>query len=174
MNKFIKSNLNFIYSFVGKKLIDILYQPVAGILSDGNVYILNFENEYSLHIFCFMRIHQNGKILLTSSDEYFNVSNEKLTDEEYRESLNNKFNNTLLLKNIKLVKKLIKNIPIKTILVNDVADIIIELESNIVIEIKPDCLYNNYEYYRIFSLKKHSVHHVVSFIDGNILYSSSQ
>ena len=68
-----KKNLeNRLNDIVGLKLTEFYFQPTEEVLG-GNVIVLNFgdKNRFSLHIQCFLRATFNGKIILTSSDEFF-------------------------------------------------------------------------------------------------------
>ena len=172
--KFEISDLECLQALVGKKMKDIFYQPVAGMLSDGNMFVVNFgdkKTEYSLNVFCFMRVRESGEILLNSSDEYFGEYFEKLTAHEHEESCKKQFKGALISKNILLVKERTKFAKIKSITVSEVADIIIEFDNKIIMEVTPDCLFNHYEYYRFFNTKGESPHFVVTFSEGKIVIS---
>jgi hypothetical protein len=148
---------------VGATVKDIIYQPVAGLLSDGNMFVINLKNNtsYSLHTFCSLRIIHNGEIVLTSSDEYFDKNFNKLDAKDYEAACGNKFINTLLSKNISYVKRLLKSSKIQTISISETADIKIVFDNNVTFEIVPDCLYEGYEYYRFIDATHN--HYVVGF-----------
>lgn len=171
MKKFEINDLEYMQILVEKKLKDIFYQPVNEILSEENMLVFNFGNtiEFSLHVFCFCRIIMDGKILLTSSDEYFDENYNKLSLNKYNKALQNKFKNTLMTKNCLLVKNILKKAIVKELLVNSVADIRIIFDNNVILEIIPDCLYSGYEYYRFFKYKCDDRHIVVMCKDGEII-----
>ncbi|MDR1697441.1 MAG: hypothetical protein LBR37_00785 [Erysipelotrichaceae bacterium] len=155
---------------VGKEFNDIFYQPTKDIVFDTNMCVINFgnENEYSLHVFCFLRITKNSSILLTASDEYFAPDYTRLSLEaaENRQA----FENSLLEKNLVNIKKLLKNAVVKKILINRAKDTTIVFDSGIKIEITIDCMFENYEYYRIMKrIDKNEEHYVVKFKKGKVV-----
>lgn len=160
-------DLNCMSALVGKKFDSIFYQPVQNILSDDNMFVINFENKkYSLHSFCFTRIIRKDSILLTSSDEYFDKNYNKLDIEIYEENLQNEFRDSLVSKSCEAVRNFLYNAKVESVLINDVADITIKMDNDALIEIRPDCLYNNYEYYRF--INEHA-HHIVCFENGQLV-----
>jgi len=173
MKKFKVQHLDPMQTLIGKKLKDIFYQPVAGVVSDDNMFVVNFECEKSkcsLNVFCFFRIHQADRILLNSSDEYFDENYSKLGMDDYNKAEENKFKKTLLSKNIYSVKNLLKIAKIQSVSVSGIADIKIVFDNDVIIELLLDCLYDGYEYYRF--IENDSNHHVICCSNGVIMYSS--
>ena len=78
------SNLNCLDKLVGKKLDDIFLVPVAGLLSDVDMFVINFgaNLEVRLHVFAAIRVIKKNKILLTSSDYLFDKDSNGLSFDE--------------------------------------------------------------------------------------------
>ena len=167
---FNKEELIIIQRLNEKKFKDIFFQPTKNLFSDTNLCIINFGNaiEYSFHVFCFVRIRNKSKLLLTSSDEYFTYDYLKLSETEYENQ--DAFEKSLLNKTISDVKEELKDSVVKKVTINNVADIVIEFNNDVVIEITTDCLYQDFEYYRFIDASKaEKAHYVVSFSNGQIM-----
>lgn len=158
-----KKNLeNRLNDIVGLKLTEFYFQPTEEVLG-GNVIVLNFgdKNRFSLHIQCFLRATFNGKIILTSSDEFFLQNYQKMPLEEYDEQ--NAYDRSLLSKTSKELMILLELSVVETVFVSETADVVITFNNGAKIEVIPDCLSEGYEYYRFFNLKKGSIHYIVNF-----------
>ena len=144
---------------IGAEFADIIFQPTKNILSPTNMYSINFVNKkklYSLHVFCFLRIVCDNKIILTSTDECF--------DKEYRIIDNYYEKQSLLNLTLSNTKRLAANATISTVESLECGDLIIRLSNNMVIEVIPDCLMKSFEYYRVFEYNHPSNKFVVSCI----------
>jgi hypothetical protein len=165
--------LQIMQELVDKNLNDIIFQPTQGIISNTNMLAINFGNrvEYSLHVFCFVRILQANNLLFTSSDEFFKADYTQISviDNESGQYAGK----SLLEKNIKNAKKLLKNAVITKVDINGIGDIFIEFDNEITIEITIDCMCENYEYYRFIKYAdKRNLHYVVCFENGNIILNT--
>ena len=149
---------------VNSQFLEIIFQPTKNIISPSNMFVINFAKNrriYSLHIFCFLRIMKNQKILLTSSDEFVNL-NYKISE------FYNNTEESLLTHNISNVNKILYNSRINFVDFYECGDLIIEFNENITIEVRPDCLVDQFEYYRLFEYGKENKKTVVSYIDNDI------
>lgn len=172
------TNFSVIEELKGKKVNSIFYQPVAGILSDVDMFVINFGDnfELSLHIFAFFRVKLNDKILLTSSDCCFSSGFEGLSFEEKERARNNYFAGTLLENNIKKVLEVLSDAYVIDAYSNEIGDIIIKFNNSVVFEVYIDALYNDFEAYRLIISKKNETyfeHHIVYVNQMNIFYDLS-
>ena len=136
---------------------DIIFQPTKNIFSPTNMYVINFvkgKKTYSLHIFCFLRIVLNDQILLTSTDECFDKDHKPVT--EYNKD------NSLVNYNISNVKKIALDSTVIDVQFLNCGDLIITLSDNTTIEVRPDCLMNSFEYYRIFEYENQNNQLIIS------------
>ncbi len=130
---------------IDAKFSDIIFQPTKDIISTTNMYSINFVKGtklYSLHVFCFLRFIYDNKIILTSTDECFNKDYMPVSHYEKSCSLVD-----LTISNAKL---LATGTTVTRIELLGCGDLIITLSNNITIEVRPDCLMNSFEYYRLF------------------------
>lgn len=161
---------NYLNVLLHKKLIDIYYLPTLGILNN-NMFVINFgENnlEYSIHAFSFVRVFYKDTILLTSSDEFFNLDYDELSEIVNDDD---KFRQTLIFTRAEKLKIDLRNEYIKELLVKEHGDIIITFTNDYCLEILPDCSQKNYEYYRILKMIKKEEHFIVNCNKDRIIYS---
>ena len=148
---------------ISSKFSDLIFQPTQNLISPTNMYVINFVKEkklYSLHVSCFLRIVLDNQILLTSTDECFDINYNPISKYSEKDSLVNY--------NISCVKQLALNSTISTITISKCGDLVITLSNNIAIEVIPDCLMNSFEYYRLFEYNNFNNKIVVSFMDKSI------
>ena len=148
---------------------NIIFQPTKGVFAPDNMFVINFLKEdkiISLHVFCFLRIVVNNELLLTSSDEYVDLSYKQLSNGETWE-------NSLVKANISKVNKLLKNTCVESVNLLECGDFIIQLPNKIKIEVRPDCLLDGYEHYRLFELEDFS--HSIKIInkDRKVFYCNA-
>ena len=168
------SNMDYIKKICGKKLSDIFLQPVAGLISDVDMFVINFgeSNEISLHVFCFLRITCGSRILLTSTDMHFGENYEWLTYDEQDNARHKCFEKTLLNKNIGNLKRILEDAYVLNACFSEIGDIIIEFDNSVIIEIRVDALYNDFECYRIILGRGETAeHHVITCSNGTLMYS---
>ena len=130
---------------VGFKLTNILFQPTKGLISPDNMFVLNFENSntlLSLHVFCFLRIMMNNRLLLVSSDEYVDT-NYNLIDLEVPTK------ESMVYKNATNVQRKTSHAVVTQATLMKSGDVLIKLSNDIIIEIFIDCNVDGYEYYRL-------------------------
>lgn len=168
--RFNSEDLNIIREIIGSSISDIFYQPVKDLISSDNMFVINFGEKciYSLHVFCFLRIRDENEIILTSSDEYFSNDFMQLNSKVY--DSRDEFEKSLLFITIKTVKSRLKGSIIRSVTINNIGDIIIQFDNGIQMEIIPDCMFQDYEYYRFFNTKKFSPHYIVGFLNGLIVF----
>lgn len=137
--------LDVINDLVGTKFNKIFKQL--------NLFIINFSKpiKYSLHVAGMVRVCDDSKIVLTAADEFFtkdglHKSNEMYNRLEEKEILVDP--NDLLSLNLKSVNALLKNSHVVKVEISKWMDLFIYFDNNIVIQIFPDCLEKDYEYYR--------------------------
>ena len=85
-----------------------------------------------------MRATFNGKIILTSSDEFFLQNYQKMPLEEYDEQ--NAYDRSLLSKTSKELMILLEQSVVETVFVSETADVVITFNNGAKIEVIPDCL----------------------------------
>ena len=144
------------------RILDIIYQPTEGIISPSNMYVINFNKEgklFSLHVFCSLRILLNNRILLTSCDEIINLK---------YELINSEIDSSLVEHNISNVKKMVEKSVVTVAEISECGDLIITLSNKMIIEVRPDCLLNMFEYYRLFEYADLNNKITVSCMNGNI------
>lgn len=171
MKKVLKpAEFQCIKNLIGKKFKEIFFAAVSGILSNVDMLVFNFntENLLSLHVFSFVRIVKNNRILLTSSDMYFNNEYEQL---KYEECQSDSIENTLLQKNIDSINQILANRTVIKAYITKLGDIRILFDNNVKIEVIVDAVYKNYECYRLLcSQKGCCYHHIVSYDDNGKAY----
>ena len=163
-----------IKKLLGKKFNCLFLQPVSDILSDVDMFVINFGKkiEVSLHIFSLLRIKQGRKILLTGTDYLFGKNYETLTNEQMEKEENNIFKNSLLHQNIKNVEKILKNATVVNAYITEVGDVIIEFDNSVTIELLMDAIHDH-ECYRLIVFDNHSSqHHIVSYHQGDLIYEA--
>ena len=173
-NVFKTSNMDYIKKICGKRMSDIFLQPVAGLISDVDMFVINFGEsaEISLHIFSFLRVTCENRILLTSTDMHFGENYEWLTYEEQDKARNKCFEKTLLNRNIENLKSILDDAYVINAYFSEIGDIIIEFNNSVVIEIRVDALYNDFECYRIILGRGETAeHHVITCNNGTLMYS---
>lgn len=146
---------------IGAKFSDIIFQPTKNIMSPTNMYSINFvkgKKLYSLHTFCFLRFICANKIILTSTDECF--------DKDYKPVDSYEKSSSLVDLTISNVKRLAIDAIISKIEFLGCGDLIITLSNNITIEVRPDCLMESFEYYRLFEYGDPANQIIVSFNIG--------
>jgi len=115
---------------------------------ENNIMVFNFVNEavqYTLNVGCFVRVRQQNNILLTSADEFFQKNLDPLKEED---------NDNLLQENIKNVNQELLNSIVCSIQITPVADVQIQMDCGVILDIIPDCIGQNYEHYRFFENHK--------------------
>lgn len=157
LKNFEVADLDIMQVLVGKKLNNIFKQ--------WDMFIINFgdELEYTLHTGCFLRIKKGREIIMTYLDEYVYPSLEFIPKRVYKKD---KFHEKSLLKHsIGRTKLLLENAVVSRVSISEIADVDIVFDNGVIIEIRPDCLYENNEYYRFFEYKDDtSLHYVVKTI----------
>lgn len=174
MTAFKSNEFTCLKELIGKQLDDIFLQPVAGLLSDVDMFVVNFgkNTNISLHIFSFFRVIRSGELLLTSTDCYFGKDYKGLTVEQEQGARQNCFENTLLQSNIANVKNILKKSYVTNAYSTDVGDVIIEFSNSVIMEIRIDALCHEYECYRlIVGQGEDNKHHVVTIMNGRLLYT---
>ena len=54
---------------------------------------------------------------------------------------------------------------------NDIGDLFIKFSNDVIIEIRIDAIYNNFECYRIIvGTEENNIHHIVKYNNGRVLY----
>ena len=155
---------NLFDSLIGLKLTNIIFQPTAGIISPTNMFVLNFKKGkvfYSLHAFTFLRIMQDNRILLCSSDEFVN-NDLHLMDSD------GTIEDSIIGHNINNVKKLSRNATVTQATLFDCGDVQIKLSNNVIIDIIIDSTIDGFEYYRLFDYNSSAPHMVVENVNGEI------
>ena len=173
--EFESSDLSCLEDVLGKKLDDIFLVPVAGLLSEVDMFVINFgENlEVRFHVFAAIRVIEKNKILLTSSDYYFDKDRNLLSLDEQEITRKNGFQNTLLEQNINNLKVVLKDSVVIRANSNSIGDIFLEFSNGVVIEIRINAIYNDFECYRIIiGTEENNVHHFVEYNNGKLLYSA--
>jgi len=132
-------------SLIGFKMTKILFRPTNGITAPNNMFELIFEKgnkNFSLNVFCLLRIMMNNSILLTSSDEFVDT-NYHLIGSEASEQV------SIVYKNIVNVQQKSCNVKVTQATLKECGDVLIRLSNNIIIEIIIDCAADGLEYYRL-------------------------
>lgn len=110
---------------------------------------------------------KKDRILLTSSDEFFDVDGSSMDGSG---SCNQTNQSDLLSLNLQVVNKILKNHKVKEFEISELQDITITFDNDVKFMIFPDCLMKNYEYYRFIEFVPHwddniknykSIHHIV-------------
>lgn len=137
---------------------------------NGDMIIINFgENiEQSLHAQCFVRISKNNRILLTTSDVYFNLDYTQKCDEDK--------DGNLLDYNIDIVNKLLYKSIVTKVVYNKLGDVTIYFDCGVKIELIMDCLFKGFEYYRFIiytphycdDLESHKSTHYIYTLQNNV------
>lgn len=118
-----------------------------------NLFIINFSKpiKYSLHVACMVRVCDGSNIVLTAADEFFTKDGLHKSDEIYKRLEKEGIlvdPNDLLSHNLKSVNTLLKNSYVVKVEISKWMDLFIYFDNNIVIQVFPDCLEKDYEYYR--------------------------
>ena len=122
--------------------------------------IINFGDpiKFSLHIACTVRICQNEKIILNMSDEFFTKDGLPKTEETYAQLDKDGYindPNSLLAENISKVNALLKGKCVKSVSMSKWKDMVLTFDDGIEIQVTPDCLERNFEYYRFIEFVPH-------------------
>lgn len=143
----------------GVKMENIIFNRIKNmefncLFKQLDLLIINLGDpiKFSIHIACAVRICQGGKIVLNVSDEFFTEDGSVKDDEVYKQlekdgMINDP--NSLLAANIKKVNYLLKGKTINDIKVSKWFDLILYFDDEIEIQIMPDCLERDFEYYRL-------------------------
>lgn len=135
---FKKDNINLNKLLEGKIIKKIEYSENIP-LEDNSIRITFLDNSDFL-VYTFLRIINNGQIILCSADYYF--------DKNFVENnFNNSIENTLIQDALIKVNKLIKNKVINNVKMNCYGDLSIEIGENILIETFFDTMENDKDYY---------------------------
>ncbi len=152
-NKLNIADLDIILNkLIGTHFKNIIFQPTKGVL-ENNIMVINFLNEatqYTLSVGCFVRVRKQNNIMLTSSDEFFQKNLAPLNVEK---------SDTLLQENLKNVNQELLNSTVGSINITPVADLHIQMDCGVILDILPDCLGQNYEHYRFFD--NHAGNHYI-------------
>ncbi len=157
------TDMAVLQNLIGAKIKKIIFQPTNFVFG-SDMLIFNFASknqQFSLHVTCFARIIKGNELILTSSDEYF-ATDYKCLEEECNENF--------LTKNIQVAMTKLSNSIISKISLTETADIVLQMDNGIKIEITPDCIGQDYEYYRFFQINK-GTHYVVYSHDGQIFFN---
>lgn len=157
----------FCRNLIGKKFNTIFKQ--------FDMLIINFGEPItnSIQVGSMVRICEKDKIIMTISDEFFTKEGLSKSDKIYEqlekdELINDP--NSLLAENLKKVNKLLENRIVRNIKINQWMDLFIYFDNNIIIQLFPDCLMRDYEYYRYIEFLPYwaedsndfySVHHII-------------
>ena len=157
---FEKKDLEVMQNIVGKRLNNIFKQL--------DFFILNFgeEVEYSLHTYSFLRIIKDKVILLTSADEYYYPSHERMLAKVYKKD--EMHEKSLLRLNIEKTKTALENAVVKEVVVTDTADLYIAFDNKVIIQVLIDYLCQDTEMHRFFKCKSedsNNPHYVIKFYD---------
>lgn len=133
---------------------EIQNQKFSGLFKQLDLIIINFGDpiRYSLHIGCAVRICQGKRIIFNVSDEFFDQNGLPKSDRVYEQLESEGYINdpcSLLSKNIELVNGFLKEQRAKKVKVSEWKDLLIDFDNGIEIQIMPDCLQKDFEYYRI-------------------------
>lgn len=128
-----------------KVLLGIEYFDELPIDEDSQLK-LTFSESYSLIIQTFWRIY-DGKKILAMDSERFLLPNNNAPESDYK---NLPLNESLLFKNLEVIKNKCLNAVVKNILINETKDLFIELSNNITIQAIINCRCNSYMYYGLF------------------------
>ena len=154
---------------------EIQHQKFSGLFKQLDLIVINFCNpiKYSLHIGCAVRICQRNRIILNVSDEFFTQDGLPKSSEVYEQLVLDDYINdpcSLLSENIKKINDLLKEERVRRVKSSKWKDLVIYFKNGIEIQIMPDCLQKNFEYYRFIkympqysddSQKYTSIHYVV-------------
>lgn len=169
---------------VGKRMINVFYQPTDGIIADDNMFVINFGSnklEYSIHTFTFLRIRTEENVLLTSADEYSTPDCEYMSDDMYYSQKG--FERSMIPVGIKEAKKTLKKAKVVKAHINGCGDIDIVFDNNVILELFVDCIFERtnsrlitdyfpayHEYYRIMDCtdKTRTVHYITGFVNGEL------
>lgn len=157
---------------------DIVNCSFNNMFKQLDMLIINFDKPIraSIHARCFVRVFKDNTILLTSSDEFFDKNGNEL--EANTNGTHACTEESLLDINIKRINKLMNGEFVTEVIVSDIKDITISFSNGVKIQILPDCLMKDYEYYRFIKfipflddeLKNyHSEHYVVSNVNGAVM-----
>ncbi len=146
-----------------------------------DMIIINFGEpiKISIHALCFVRIFKDSTILLTSSDEFFDKNGNELKEHASTNTYSHT-DKSLLDINIKKVNKLLKGEVVTKVNVSDLKDVTITFGNDVKVQILPDCLMKDYEYYRFIKFipyldeeqkRYQSEHYVVSNNNGIVVGS---
>lgn len=159
--RFNKKEVYLLQYLSDARMSDVFFQPTRDFVGN-NLLVLNFmtseQSLLSLNVGCFVRIKRKNRILFTSSDEFFASNYEHLEEES---------EDNLLKKNISNLILQLLDVKVKSIKISETADLIIQMNNGIVIEVIVDCLGNHYEHYRIINHKTKE-HQTVCSYQGNI------
>ncbi|MBQ8371351.1 MAG: hypothetical protein IJX38_00215 [Clostridia bacterium] len=169
------NHFDFFKKLIGARMTDIFLQPLAGLVSIEDAFIINFEGEcqYSLHTFTSLRISDGKRVLLTSRDQFFDADRVELDDDEIARSRKNLFEGTLLHENICWLKSLLGNSLVRDVNINAIGDLTVTFDNSVVIEVRIDALYEDFECYRLleFSPSKEVTHCVARMANENIEFT---
>ena len=175
MKRFQPNDLDCLKKLVGKSVSDIFYQPVADILANVDMFVVNFGNEIeiSFHIFSFFRVISNNDILLTTTDCFFDKNYQMLESEQAENERNNLSKDTLLQSNIERVKNILKDAKVINAYATNIGDVIVEFDNLVSMEVIIDALCNQ-ECYRLITYTKNlSQHNIVECKNGQIFYTKN-
>ena len=145
-------------SLIGCRLYALFQQPTAGVISVVNMFVINFKNSnefFSLHTFCFTRFIDGEKIVMTSSDEFY--------DTEYNQLEQSNDNDNLLKKNMKNIIRKHKGAKVTSVAVTETGDVTVCFDDGLKLEVIIDCLFNDFEYYRFFDVDNEDRNLVMEF-----------
>ena len=172
MKEFQLHDMDCLKQLIGKSVSNIFYQPVAGILAYTDMFVVNFGEKIddSLHIFSFFRVINKDKIILTSSDCFFDENFDRLSSELADKSRDELFNGTLLHSNIQRVKDTLNHAKVVNAYCNNVGDVIIEFDNSTIMQILIDALCDQECYRLIHYFDNHSEHEIVECRKAQLYY----
>lgn len=179
----IRAGLGGIFKFIEMNNQNILNNLIGSHFNIAfkqlDLLIINFNEPItlSLHIGCMVRICNKNEILLTIADEFFTQEGYKKTSEQIEQLDNDGYiydPNSLLAKNLEKINRLLNKRAVKSVQVSNWMDCSIWFDNDIVIQIFPDCLMRDFEYFRIIEFKPNldefekyeSVHRAVLNVNG--------
>lgn len=168
-----RNDLSVLQNFVGKRIIGVDFVPSATCY--GNNVVFTFGDSRGavakLHIGCFARVRTTSDMLFTVSDEYFSEDLQKLPFEKYVAACNGNYEGTLIMKNCERLRRNFDDpaAAVTSVVTNDVGDINIMVGINdFFLDILPDCIGHDHEYYRVEFLNSQHTYALRNFRGRNL------
>lgn len=138
--EFYKYKSDLINLLEGQTIKSIEY--AKSVLPEENYIEIDFADESYFIVSAMLRIIEQGQIVLTSLDYYFDKNNERIVDEQIE--------NTLIQDALIKANNLLKNKVIDKVELNERGDAVIKINSGIYIEIYVDTTANHKDYYTFY------------------------